>query len=313
MKLRRLLLAALLTIPIWLGLAIDLFLHARGNLDTILNLQVRIDLGTLLLIGGAALSLVFFVLWITHLSSSSRAQRSLAETQREAARLRRRFLGQLDHELKNPLTALRAEIAYLSESPRVDDFPNALADMSGQVERLGRLVTDLRKLAELEEVELDKGPVNMADLLDEVMEAAQDHPGYEERTVRLLVLQDPWPLPAIQGDRSLLWLACYNLVDNALKFTPPGAAIEVRAFEASPWLIVEIVDNGPGILEDDIPHLFEELYRGVNARGFPGSGLGLALVKAIVNRHQGTIQVRSRSEQGTIFTMRLPITVTASS
>ena len=313
MKLRRLLLAALLTIPFWLGLAIDLFLHARGNLDTILNLQVRIDLGTLLLIGGVALSLVLFVLWITHLSSSSRAERSLAETQREAARLRRRFLGQLDHELKNPLTALRAEIAYLSEGSQVDDFPNALADMSAQVERLGRLVTDLRKLAELEEMELDKGPVNMADLLDEVMEAAQDHPGYEERTVRFLVLQDPWPLPAIQGDRSLLWLACYNLLDNALKFTPPGAAIEVRAFEASPWLIVEIVDNGPGILEDDIPHLFEELYRGVNARGYPGSGLGLALVKAIVNLHQGTIQVRSRPEQGTIFTMRLPITVTASS
>jgi len=313
MKLRRLLLAALLTIPFWLGLAIDLFLHARGNLDTILNLQVRIDLGTLLLIGGASISLALLILWMAHLSSSRRAQKSLAETQREAARLRRSFLGQLDHELKNPLTALRAEIAYLSEGPHVEGYPNALADMSSQVERLGRLVSDLRKLAELEEMELDKGPVNMADLLDEVMEAAQDHPGFDERTVRLLILQDPWPLPAIQGDRSLLWLACYNLLDNALKFTSPGAAIEIRAFEASPWLIIEIVDNGPGILEEDMPHLFEELYRGVNARGFPGSGLGLALVKAIINRHQGTIHVRSRPDQGTIFTMRLPVTVTASS
>jgi two-component system OmpR family sensor kinase len=308
MKLSRLLMAALLTIPLWLGLVFDILLHAGGNLDTILNLQVRIDVGTLILIGGTGLSLALLVSWFTHQTASRRAQRSLAETQREAARMRRRFLGQLDHELKNPLTALRAEIAYLSEGSQVEDYSTALEDMSGQVERLGRLVSDLRKLAELEEVDLDKSPVDMADLLGEVMEAAQGHPGYEGRTVRLLLLQDPWPLPSIQGDRSLLWLACYNLLDNALKFTPPGAAIEVRAFEAAPWLIVELVDNGPGISEEDIPHLFEELYRGENARGYPGSGLGLALVKAIVSRHQGTIHVRSRPEQGTIFTMRLPIT-----
>jgi light-regulated signal transduction histidine kinase (bacteriophytochrome) len=103
------------------------------------------------------------------------------------------------------------------------------------------------------------------------------------------------------------WLACFNLVDNALKFTPPSSEIEVRAFEVNPWVVVEVVDNGSGIPPEDLPHIFEELYRGKNARGCAGSGLGLALVRAIVARHEGDITVRSRPGQGTVFTLRLPL------
>lgn len=307
MKLRRGLVVVGLSLPFWVGLVLFILFHSKGAVGTVLNIRIRIDPGSLALTAGTLLALLLLGFWIAHERIERRAQRVQAQIHREAAQMRRRFLSQLDHELKNPLTALRAEIAYLSDDQQVENYAQAMSDMSVQVERLGRLVTDLRKLAELEELEIDLLPVNMGELLKEIMEAAQGHPGYEARQVQLLFLQDPWPLPSVPGDRGLLWLACYNLLDNALKFTPEGAMIEVRAFEVPPWLVVEVADNGPGISEDDLPHIFEELYRGVNARGAPGSGLGLALVRAIMIRHAGSVTVRSRPEQGTVFTLRLPL------
>jgi DNA-binding response OmpR family regulator len=151
--------------------------------------------------------------------------------------------------------------------------------------------------------------VRIAELRQEVVEAAQDHPGYLERSLKLTLLHSPWRLSKVRGDRGLLWLACFNLVDNALKFTPPECQIEVRAFEVNPWLVMEVTDNGPGIQPEDLPYVFEELYRGKNARGCPGSGLGLPLVRTIVIRHEGRIDIRSRQGQGTVFAMHLPAVV----
>jgi two-component system OmpR family sensor kinase len=109
------------------------------------------------------------------------------------------------------------------------------------------------------------------------------------------------------ADRDLLYLAVYNLLDNALKFTRPGDTVEVRAFEDGASVVIEVADTGPGIPEDELPHVWEELYRGQGARAAPGSGLGLALVRAIVELHGGQINLRSRAGQGTVFTVRLPI------
>jgi two-component system OmpR family sensor kinase len=117
----------------------------------------------------------------------------------------------------------------------------------------------------------------------------------------------PWPLPEIQGDWDLIFLAIYNLVSNALKFTHPGDTIEVRAFEDSRMVVIEVADTGPGIAEEEQKLVWEELYRAKATRGIPGSGLGLALVRAIVQRHQGRISLRSREAQGTVVSMRLPL------
>ena len=101
--------------------------------------------------------------------------------------------------------------------------------------------------------------------------------------------------------------ALHNLVDNACKFSGPQATIELRAFEDGSNVVVEVADTGPGIDPDEIPHLGEELYRGRSARGIEGSGLGLALVQAIVDRHRGTLTIRSRPGQGTVVALRLPV------
>jgi two-component system OmpR family sensor kinase len=122
----------------------------------------------------------------------------------------------------------------------------------------------------------------------------------------LTLRQVPWPVPEIPGDWDMLFLAVYNLVGNALKFTRPGDQIEVRAYEDGASVVIEVADTGPGIPEDELDRVWEELYRGHGARGIPGSGLGLALVRAIVERHGGSARIRSRVEQGTVVTLRLP-------
>jgi two-component system OmpR family sensor kinase len=114
-------------------------------------------------------------------------------------------------------------------------------------------------------------------------------------------------VPDVLGDWDLLFLATYNLLDNALKFTRPGDTVEVRAFEGGAFVVIEVADTGPGILEEEVSRVWEELYRGQGARGVPGSGLGLALVRAIVERHGGRVTLRSREGQGTVVTMRLPV------
>jgi len=101
----------------------------------------------------------------------------------------------------------------------------------------------------------------------------------------------------------------YNLIENALKFTCSEDTVEVRALEDEKMIVIEVADSGPGIPPEELPKIFEELYRGSNARGIEGSGLGLALVQRIVALHKGQVKVRSHQEDphGTVFTVRLPV------
>jgi len=265
-------------------------------------LYAQADLWILILVIGVGLSAVAGVILVI----IDQIEKIQVEATIQYAEDRRRFLRRLDHELKNPLTAILAGLANLSIVETQDDRSVSLNSVQTQVNRLRRLVAELRKLSELETRPLDRGPIDMTELLEDVFELAKDHPEAEERVLSISIPRAPWPLPTINGDRDLLILAFHNLLDNAIKFTNPGDTIEMRAFEDGTNVVIEIADTGPGIPMDDQPHIWEELYRGESARGIPGSGLGLALVRAIVTRHDGTINLRSRSNEGTVFTIRLP-------
>ena len=224
-----------------------------------------------------------------------------------AAEERRRFLQRLDHELKNPLTAIRAGLANAANGSTTPTQREALASVEAQVLRLSRLTADLRKLAELETCPLEQVPVDIAELLQEAMALAQEQPEAAVRDLTLTLPQVPWPVPDILGDWDMLFLATYNLIGNAIKFTRSGDAVEVRAFEHGNAVVIEVADTGPGIPKEEVLRVWEELYRGQGARGVPGSGLGLALVRTIVERHGGQVTLRSRVGQGTVMTMRLPL------
>jgi len=298
---KRLTLWAISLIPACFGVAVSATL-TLGQIENPI-LYLRADLGTLSLLLGIGLSTLLMLAlggwaWLEHQHGQT-----LARTLTQVSADRRRFLQRLDHELKNPLTAIRAGLVNVGNG----DAPETMSSIQTQVQRISRLTADLRKLSELETRPLERSAVDMADLLHQVFELAQERPEAETRRLSLQLPQAPWPLPAIPGDRDLLLLVIHNLIDNALKFTRPGGTVEVRAFDDGAVVVVEVADTGSGISEEDMPHLWEELYRGQGARGVPGSGLGLALANAIIQRHGGQIVVRSRPGQGTVFSVRLPI------
>jgi len=146
----------------------------------------------------------------------------------------------------------------------------------------------------------------MIQLLTESVDSVRDRPEALACQIRLTLPQAPWPLASVAGDHDLLALALHNLVDNALKFSRPGDTIEIRALEDGHSVVVEVADTGPGVSDEELAHLGEELFRGSAAMSVEGSGLGLALVHAIVNRHSGAMNIRSRYGQGTVVTLRLP-------
>ena len=136
--------------------------------------------------------------------------------------------------------------------------------------------------------------------------ASDDQAKTEDQLLSLILPNAPWPFPEVKGDPDLLLLAIHNLLDNAIKFTAPGDTIEVRAFDDGSDIVIEIADTGPGIPEIEINRVWEELYRGELTRGVPGSGLGLSLVRAIIDKHGGKVGLRSKTDQGTIFSVHLP-------
>jgi two-component system OmpR family sensor kinase len=294
-------------IPAAVGLLIALLL---ANVDLMPNpvLFARADLGTAGLIVGLALSTLAGAglgLWGL---AERRCQRHTDEIRVQAADERRRFVQRLDHELKNPLTAIRAGLANLSNGSAASTQEEALASVEAEVLRLSRLTSDLRKLAELETRPLERTAINVAALLQEAVALAREQPGADQRALTLVLPHAPWPVSDISGDWDLIFLAIYNLLDNALKFTRPGDTVEVRASEEGAFVTVEVADTGPGIPEEELERVWEELYRGQSARGIPGSGLGLTLVRAVVERHGGRVTLHSRIGRGTVVRMRLPAT-----
>jgi len=297
-------LAVVALIPTGVGIAVSAVLDQ--TLAEIPSVYARAEVTVLPCLIGGLLSLLLLAILAVPAWLSRRDAIWLSRMQMQAAEERRRFLQRLDHELKNPLTAIRAGLANIAEAPSESARHEALSSMEAQALRISRLVADLRKLAELETRQLERTPVDLTALLEEAVTAAKDRPEAAQRHITLTVPQAPWPLPHVPGDWDLLFLAVYNLLDNALKFTETGDTVEVRAFEDGAKVVIEVAETGAGIQEEDLPHVWEELYRGKSARGIPGSGLGLALVRAIIERHGGQAAVRSRAGQGTVFTLRLP-------
>ena len=297
----------LVSLPFLLGALVSVV--AQAFFQPVPLIVFKIDIGMVAFVFGVFVSLLLAALALGMEIKEKQVQRSIVELQREAEEGRRRFLRRLDHEIKNPLTALRTALVNVRESQQEDERQRATENASRSVERLTRLLADLRKLSDLGVRPLERLPVDVPELLREMVDAAKSLPAYQGRELNLFISKVPSPFPPVTGDRDLLSLAVYNLVENALKFTSWGEAVEVRALEDGKAIVIEVADSGPGIPSEELSKIFEELYRGINARGIEGSGLGLALVQRIVELHGGQIEVRSRQDdpRGTVFTVRLPV------
>jgi two-component system, OmpR family, sensor kinase len=289
---------ALLLLPILLGVVGSVGITYGFHPEPIL--AFRIGAGILFLFLGVAASLIMSSFqW-----GENQGRRSAMG---QSDNRHRRFILRLDHELKNPLTGLRAALANWSESVETVDRDRAAANAQRDVERLTRLLADLRKLSDLDAKSLERISLPLSEVVGEMVDAALSLPVHHGREIRLLIANVP-SLPPVIGDRDLLAAACYNLIDNALKYSSSSDAVEVRLREEGRQLVLEVADSGIGISPQDLPNLFEELYRGANARGIEGSGLGLALTNRIVRLHGGNLLVTTRQgeRKGTVFSIYLP-------
>ena len=284
-------------------LAFIIAIILRSQIPRLPIVSFQADIGTFTAILGGFLAIIASVV----LFYIERIERTKKEASESAASERRSFLGRLDHELKNPITAIFMGIANLRTSSDSAEKYSYLDSIDSHARRLQRLTADLRKLADLEGYEIEQTEVDLKSLLQETFTFVQDVQRENKRSYSLILPDIPWPLPEVRGDHDLLQLAFHNLLDNAVKFSHVGDTIELRASEDGRNVVVEIADTGTGIPQTEIPHIWQELYRGEGARGIPGSGLGLALTRAIIERHNGSITIRSRIGEGTVATVRLPM------
>lgn len=224
----------------------------------------------------------------------------------ENMRLRRQMFADISHELRTPLTVLGSKLEMTLERNEPLD-PVETAMLYDEVIRLKGLVQELQDLSKLEagQVVLNKTLIDFGAYFSDffVLLAAEA----EDRQITLTMEQSP-SVKYCYADSQRLRQIVLNLVNNALRYTPEGGEVSLRAFEEGDYFVFEVEDNGVGISEDDLPYIFQRFYRADKSRdrATGGSGLGLAITKGFVEAHQGTITVRSTLGKGTIFTVRLP-------
>jgi signal transduction histidine kinase len=211
------------------------------------------------------------------------------------------------HDLRTPLTVISGYLEALRDGD-LAPTPARFEAMHAEARHLNRLVQDLRtlSLADAGELSLTRRPVSVSDLLNRVAGAHQ--PQAEKAQISLLAGPDS-DLPELQADPERLVQVLGNLVGNALRHTPAGGQISLLARLENRAILLQVQDTGPGIPPEELPHIFNRFYRGDQARHQTGgeSGLGLAIVRAIVEAHGGTMFVESEIGRGTTFTIKLPL------
>jgi two-component system sensor histidine kinase SenX3 len=221
--------------------------------------------------------------------------------------IRRDFVANISHELKTPVGAL----GLLAETLLAEDdaaVAHRLAErMLAEAFRVGRTIDDLLELSRLEtdeDTRREEVAVHrfVVEAVDRVLPAA------EQRGISIEVEEADERL-VVRGDRRQLVSATYNLLENAVKYSDPGATVRVRARTDGRWADVEVQDHGIGIPRRDLERVFERFYRVDRARSREtgGTGLGLAIVRHVASNHEGDVTVTSTEGEGSRFTLRLPV------
>lgn len=236
-------------------------------------------------------------------------QRQKVREAREADQRKERFLAFVAHEMRNPLTSIASGVRVLARQPSLEQFKKVAGMMDRQVEYLSRLVSDLLDIARNNHgrMVISKREVDVADV---VLHALESSKCAVERGKHRLKVSVPQYAITVHGDLQRLSQVLSNLIDNAAKYTPEGGEIAVAVTQDGDEAVMTVSDNGIGISEDQLPHIFEMFRQlhGVDGNRDGGLGIGLFLVKMIVESHQGSIQAHSLGkDSGSSFVVRLPL------
>jgi heavy metal sensor kinase len=325
------------------GDPVVLYAQALMPLDNVLARERRLlawlaSCGAAMLAAGAVASWHLSRQWLRSVSSLEEAARGLSSSELGLRRLfvpsddaelaalaqsfnhlldrleaahttQQRFTADASHELRTPLTVLRGEIEVALRKPRSsEEYREVLVSNKEEIERLSRLTENMLALAHVDvgDAITQRELVNVSELCSGVASRLQ-----ALATERRITLhhEDTTSEPlSVNGDRIALERVMTNLVENAVRYSPAGENVTVRVSKSPPWIEIQVIDTGGGIAPEHLPHLFERFYRVDKARSrtHGGSGLGLSIVKALIEAHGGSVSVESAVGKGSTFTVRLP-------
>ena len=231
---------------------------------------------------------------------------SMADALEESERQRQSLVSDVAHELRTPLSNIQGHIEAMQDGLLEPDADN-LETVHLQALHLNRLVDDLRLLAqsEAQELRLDLSPASVSEIVQRVTTSFRARAEAEEVRLEAAIEE---ALPTVTVDRVRIEQVLTNLVDNAIRHTPPGGRVAVAASQAAGSIRVEVTDTGPGIPSEALPHVFDRLYRvdPSRDRGTGGSGLGLTIARQLVEAHGGAMRAESVEGMGSSFGFDLP-------
>jgi two-component system sensor histidine kinase KdpD len=241
--------------------------------------------------------------------SRALAAANQAEVAWQSDQLKSTLLDAIAHEFKTPLTSIKAAATALLETPLTANpsHKELVTIVDEEADRLGRLVTEAIQMAHIDagRVSLNRKLESAGDIVAHAIAAVNSTIG--EHALKIDV---PASLPRVEADAELIELALRLILDNAIKYSPPASPITIQARLANNRLVLGVHSEGPGISEADQPKIFSKFYRAPLTSGnVPGTGMGLAIARDIVQAHQGQIWVDSSPGQGAEFCLSLPLTV----
>ena len=231
------------------------------------------------------------------------------EQQRELDRMKNEFIQNISHELRTPLAIVRG-YAELLDSGELGELPRNQREsvnvMARRSRMLSKMLDDLLAILAAETHKMAMEPVDLAQLLETML---VDFQAAAKQSDIVLTADMAADLPPVAGDQVQLRRVFDNLLGNALKFTPAGGTVTVRLLSVDANLVLEVADTGIGIPADQLGRVFDRFYQvdGSTTRRYSGVGLGLALVKEIVESHGGQVMVESQPDKGSMFRVTLPV------
>ena len=244
----------------------------------------------------------------------ARTFNQMADSLERDQKLRQNMIADIAHELNTPLTVLQANLEAMVDGVLPMNV-NEVTSLRDETALLSRLVADLRllSLAETGQLKLDKTTISVPDLIQRAVEPLKTQAAERQIEINVNASKD---LPLVSVDPDRMSMVLRNLVNNALRYTPPNGRIDLHAEKNNEAMTIQVADSGSGIQANDIPYIFDRFYRAdkSRSRNSGGSGIGLAIVKQLVEAHHGDVKVDSPiytsaegAGYGTCFTIKIPI------
>jgi len=238
----------------------------------------------------------------------SAAFNTMAEQLEKKEKSKRQLLADIAHELRNPLSIIQGNLEAWLDGV-LTPAPDQIASVYDETVLLSRLVTDLRdlSLAEAGQLKLSQSATELDEFIFAEIASVQNR--CQEKQVSISA-ELPTGLPLVFIDRDRIHQVLHNLIDNALRYIPAGGTIKIGASYTTPgWVTVSVADSGGGIVPEDLPYVFDHFYKADRSRhrGHGGAGIGLAMVKQLVELHGGKVWVESQKGKGSTFFFTLPV------